>query len=277
MLFPKPSDCWPGSGRREVSEVSLEYDIPAAQYDAQLTSNPYDVLARAAFQNLVVRYVPGGSTLLDFGCGTGLDALQYAQQGYRVLAYDTSPGMMAGLERRCAASIVSGEVIPYSMDYQRFLDSFPQWPAPHAVVSNFAVLNLIPDLEPLFDAFARRLAPPGWVIFSVLNPIHWSKVRMPEWWRGLWKTDSGSPIFTAQPHTSYLHFLPRLLRAAPQFQMVGRANAGKLVRYDSAIPSRERLWWGQQAGVDPLQRALWHSPAYKLLGHFLFLVMRRDR
>ena len=254
----------------------MEYQVSAAQYDAQLTSNPYDVLARAAFRDLVARYVPKGSTLLDFGCGTGLDALQYAEQGYRVLAYDTSRSMMAGLERRCTARIAVDEVIPYLMDYPRFLDTFPQWPAPHAVVSNFAVLNLIPDLEPLFDSFARYLAPPGWVIFSVLNPIHWSKVKMPEWRRGLLKTRGGSRIFSTQPHISYLHFLPGLLRAAPQFRLVGRANAGKLVRYDSTIPSRERHWWGQ-TGVRPVDRVLWHSPAYKLLGHFLFLVLRRDR
>ena len=254
----------------------MEYQVSAAQYDAQLTSNRYDVLARAAFRDLVARYVPKGSTLLDFGCGTGLDALQYAQQGYQVLAYDTSRSMMAGLKRRCTARIAAGEVIPYFMDYPRFLDTFPQRPAPHAVVSNFAVLNLIADLEPLFDSFARHLAPPGWVIFSVLNPIHWSKVKMPEWWRGLLRTRSGSRIFSTQPHTSYLHFLPGLLRAAPQFHLVGRANAGKLVRYDSTIPSRERQWWGQ-TGVRPVDRVLWHSPAYKLLGHFLFLVLRRDR
>ena len=38
-----------------------------------------------------------GSTLLDFGCGTGIDALEYAQKGYRVLAYDNSPGMVGGI------------------------------------------------------------------------------------------------------------------------------------------------------------------------------------
>jgi hypothetical protein len=44
----------------------MEYDFPA-EYDAILMSNPYDVLARAAFADLVARYVPKGSTLLDFG------------------------------------------------------------------------------------------------------------------------------------------------------------------------------------------------------------------
>ena len=56
----------------------------------------------------MARIVPPESTLLDFGCGTGIDALHYAQQGYRVLAYDNSPGMVAQLEARCRTQFASG-------------------------------------------------------------------------------------------------------------------------------------------------------------------------
>jgi ubiquinone/menaquinone biosynthesis C-methylase UbiE len=66
----------------------------AADYDARLSGNPHNALARRAFVELVARHVPTGSTLLDFGCGTGLDALDHAHSGYRVLAYDNSPGML---------------------------------------------------------------------------------------------------------------------------------------------------------------------------------------
>jgi SAM-dependent methyltransferase len=232
----------------------------AAEYDARLTSNPYDVLARAAFVDLVARYVPAGSTLLDFGCGTGLDAHEYARRGYRVLAYDNSPGMIAELERRCQAEIASGAITPYAMDYSSFLNHLPQWPAPQAVVSNFAVLNLIPDLESLFDTLAQCLEPPGWVIVSILNPIHWSKLKAPR------------AIYLTQPYACYLHFVPAVLRAARRFRMVGRANAGKCVRYDST--EHERLWWGRSDSK--VERMLWHTAAHKLLGHFVFLVLRRD-
>src|SRR5260370_38351844 len=83
------------------------YDELAAHYDAHLT-NPHDALARAAFQDLVARYVAAGSTLLDFGCGTGVDAIEYARRGYRVLAYDKSAGMVSELERRCRNERTAG-------------------------------------------------------------------------------------------------------------------------------------------------------------------------
>ena len=239
----------------------------AAQYDAHLSGNPYNALARQAFVELVARHVPEGSTLLDFGCGTGLDAFDYAHRGYRVLAYDNSPGMLAQLQRRCQAEIAAGEITPCSVGYSSFLDRFPQWPGPQAVVSNFGVLNSIPDLAPLFDTFAQRLAPPGWMIVSILNPIHWKELKTPRWWRG-------SHIYATQPYTTYLHFVPAVRRAARSFQLVGRANAGALVRYDEA---GQRLWW-EEPGSDParLRRAIWRTPAHRLLGHFVFLVFRRD-
>jgi cyclopropane fatty-acyl-phospholipid synthase-like methyltransferase len=96
------------------------HDRLAAQSDSHLAAAPTNALARTAFRELVTRNVPAGATVLDFGCGTGLDALAYARSGYRVLAYDNSPGMVAQCQRRCAAEIASGTVTTYSMSYPVF-------------------------------------------------------------------------------------------------------------------------------------------------------------
>ena len=77
------------------------YDRLAPQYDAHMRRKTSDALARSAFVDLVAQHVTPGSTLLDFGCGTGMDALDYVRRGYRVQAYDHSPGMIAQLENRC--------------------------------------------------------------------------------------------------------------------------------------------------------------------------------
>jgi SAM-dependent methyltransferase len=260
----------------ESEQNAAFHDQLAGHYDSHLT-RPQDVLARAAFQSLVFRHVPAGSTLLDFGCGTGIDALEYAAKGYRVLAYDNSPGMARELERRCAKEIAKGKILPVSRDYQEFLHRWPDWPNPGAVTANFAVLNSIRDLSPLFEMFAGRLAPPGMVIVSVLNPVHWTKLREPRWWLRLAQARRRPVVHQVSPYVSYLHFIEHLQRAAPQFQLVGRANAGALVRYDEGLPQQQQLWWGTegpQAG--PWAQVLWSTPAYRMLGHFVFLVLRRD-
>lgn len=254
------------------------YDKVAAEYDAQMSLHPSDVLARQAFVDLVAQHVVSGSTLLDFGCGTGLDALEYVRRGYRVVAYDNSPGMMARLEQRCHAEIASGQIITSTGGYPSFLDAFPWSPRPNALVSNFAVLNLIRDLPPLFDTIARHLAPPGWVIVSMMNPLHWTRLRTSRWW-SLALRESGTPrLNLTRPYTSYLHFVKDVLRAAPQFHLVGRANAGAFVRYDAVARGKtESRWWSDSLSHDrPLRRLAWHSAAHKLLGHFVFLVLRRD-
>ncbi len=258
---------------------AVYYDALAPRYDAEVTTKPNDVLARHAFFDLVARHVEPGRTLLDFGCGTGLDADRYARRGYRVVAYDNSAAMMAELKRRCSTEVASGRVIPWSGNYSAFPDAFAHGPAAHAVVANFAVLNMIRDLAPLFTIFARHLAPPGWLIVSVVNPLRWQDLLTRRWWRGAMQYRRGEPRFHLTQHfVSYLHSVPALLRAAPQFRLVGRANAGAFVRYDASEPGDpRRLWWGP-AGSSPqrLKRAAWRTPASRFLGTFVFLVMRRD-
>jgi SAM-dependent methyltransferase len=145
------------------------------------------------------------------------------------------------------------------------------------VVANFAVLNSIRDPEPLFEAFAQRLAPPGWVIVSILNPIHWTKLRAPRWWLNSMRARGGPAVNLIQPYASYLHFVRGLARSARQFRLMGRANAGNLVRYDEILPEKTQLWWGKEdSRARPGSRVLWSTPAHRLLGHFVFLVFRRD-
>jgi ubiquinone/menaquinone biosynthesis C-methylase UbiE len=237
----------------------------APSYDAHLTGRPQDVLARAAFQDLVTRLVAPGSTLLDFGCGTGIDAIHYANLGYRVIAYDNSAGMIGELRRKGGSRCVES----FSFDYSEFTrDPFP-WPAPDAVVANFAVLNHIRDIDAWFDSIERNLAPRSWVIVSVLNPLHWTHLITPRWWRN--SLARGPRPHSTEPCTTYLHSIGSMVRAARGFHLVGRANSGSLVQYHTI--RGDETWWGEQRGS---RRLLWRTPARRLLGHFVFIVLRRD-
>ena len=53
------------------------HDELAPRYDAHVTNNACNILARQAFVDLATQCVSPGSTLLDFGCGTGIFLAAY--------------------------------------------------------------------------------------------------------------------------------------------------------------------------------------------------------
>ncbi|MDE3181039.1 MAG: class I SAM-dependent methyltransferase [Acidobacteriota bacterium] len=130
---------------------------------------------RDAFLASVAERVDPGNLLLDFGCGTGTDALWYAQNGYRVIACDNSAGMIEQLRIKCADQVSRGAIVPYCSDYETFLKLDLQ-PRLIAVVSNFAVLSLVSDLPRFFAALAGHVAPYGYAVVSALKPLFWEDI-----------------------------------------------------------------------------------------------------
>ncbi|HZL18894.1 MAG TPA: methyltransferase domain-containing protein [Polyangia bacterium] len=154
------------------------YDRLAPDYDQQL-SRPGDVWVRGAFQEFVRARLPPGARLLDFGCGTGTDAAWYAAQGYRVLAFDNSEGMIARLRVTCAAAIERHQVEPWRGPYESFGAELGAYGPIDAVAANFAVINVLPALGPWFAALARRLAPGSGLFLSALNPLSLGEISRP--------------------------------------------------------------------------------------------------
>jgi len=250
------------------------YDAIAPRYDAEVTTAARDRLARRAFVDLVAREVPAGGTIVDFGCGTGLDAQVYARLGYTVLAYDSSSGMLEQLALRCAGEIQAGRVriVPPGL---AALDAATEASPPRAIVANFAVLNMVKDLGPLCEWSARVLSSDGRLIVSLLNPWHWREVATWRWWREAARFSRQSPHRHLSRHfDSYFHFETDLLDAAHDFRVCGRARAGSMVRYspdDGSAP----LVWSDPALARPVVSLAWATPMSRLLGTFVFFALRR--
>lgn len=255
------------SEQAEFERNAAYHAALAEQYDLILAGDTRNHLARRAFRELVMRETRPGGTILDFGCGTGLDAQEYARSGYHVVAYDNSPGMMKQMRARCAGEIASGLITPYSMPYMQFLEAVRFWPEPDTVSANFAVLNSIPDPGRLFAAIADRMAPTGCVVVSILNPSHWTKIA---------RSVRHTRILATEPYTTYLHPVDKVSQSAARFRLAGRANAGAAVRYApvSSGGGRPVFWRGE--GPWRVKELLWRTPLYRLFGQFTFLLFRRN-
>jgi hypothetical protein len=99
--------------------------------------------------------------------------------------------MLDRLRDRCAASVANGRVLPVSGDLENLYAALPSFGDLAAVVANFGVVNLLPDLAQFTDLVAVRLPRVQAIILGVQNPLYLRDLRTGWWWRGLrrgWKT-----------------------------------------------------------------------------------------
>lgn len=158
--------------------------ITGAEYVRQITGRKSDRRARMAFQQLVLSLVAPGATVFDFGCGTGLDARCYAERGCIVRAYDVDAEMSEYFARHCEDFISAGRIKPETGPFQDFLCRDPGSRV-DLVTANFAPVNLVADLKPLFAKFHALTQPGGRVLISVLNPYFAGDLQYGWWWRKL--------------------------------------------------------------------------------------------
>jgi SAM-dependent methyltransferase len=165
--------------------------VSGAEYVRQITALESDRLARSAFQGLVLKLVPPGSALFDFGSGTGLDARVFAEQGHSVAAYDADPNMCEFFVEHCRDLIEAGRVSLVRGAYRDFLSCTRLGGrCVDLVTANFAPLNLIEDLRELFGKFNALTGPHGRVLASVLSPYFIGDWKYAWWWRNtlrLWR------------------------------------------------------------------------------------------
>jgi SAM-dependent methyltransferase len=250
------------------------FDAIATRYDELVSSDPRHAWVRDAFQSLVAETVAPGGWLLDFGCGTGTDALWYAGQGYRVIAYDNSAAMIAQLQTKCAAQIAKGEIVPYHAEYEEFLKRELR-PRPVAIVSNFAALSVIPGLSRLFAAWAEQLARPGYIIVSVLNPFFWEDMLRRSWWRDYIRSLGKGMIIRASRNRPdiYEHFPATLTAAAsPYLVKVRQLGVGAL----TGGAKTHQPWSAPKTLAERLERRFSSTCPIRAFGQFIFVVFQKS-
>jgi SAM-dependent methyltransferase len=157
-----------------------------------LSARAADRDARSAFRKTVLKVAPPRGRIFDFGAGPGEDAKFYAEQGFRVFAYDVDVEMCATLRVHCSEEIATERVTLIESSYDRILDGA----ALHdvcdidLVTANFAPMNLVPDPQKAFDTFRSIVAERGRLLLSVLNPSFIGDMRYRWFWTNrlrLWR------------------------------------------------------------------------------------------
>ena len=167
------------------------FDAIAADYDASFTDTPVGRAQRERVWHFLEQELAGwpGLKVLECNCGTGTDALWLARQGYRVLATDVAPQMVAvtqaktqqaGLKDRIETTVCSMQGIGTNPVINRS--------APFdLMLSNFGGLNcLSPDEIRQLNTNLQTVMAPG----AVLALVVMSRFS---WWETLYFLLKGKP------------------------------------------------------------------------------------
>lgn len=195
------------------------YDRIADGYDREIDTPQIREL-RACFWERAESLMPAGARLLDFGAGSGRDAEHFAARGHTVVAYDNSPGMLAVMERRCAAQVAQGSIVPVAGDLERVAGVLEALGPFDGVVSNLAVFSMVANLDPVFRLLGRIVRPGGRMLISIQNP--WCREDLGT--RRFWRALAGLPAHGVMRYASNelghtQRYLPLQLRRAarPEF------------------------------------------------------------
>ena len=126
------------------------YNSIAANYEAMMESDPANKIIRKMVSDEFKASVKEGM-ILDFGGGTGLDLPWLLENNYKVIFCEPSDGM-----RRIAIQNFQNPAIQFlennKTNVAAWNQSLPFSEKVDAVLANFAVINCIPDLKPLFKS-----------------------------------------------------------------------------------------------------------------------------
>ncbi|WP_266171416.1 class I SAM-dependent methyltransferase [Dyella subtropica] len=152
----------------QLLDTQRAFDSVAADYDGPRGNNELIQRMRLTLWDTVHSEVPSGCRLLDLGCGTGIDAVEFARRGFHVVATDWSPLMVERTRLRVAAAALQSRVTATHLGVQQLDQLEGEF---DGIYSNFGPLNCAPDLRAVAAECARLLRPGGTLFFSVMGRI----------------------------------------------------------------------------------------------------------
>jgi len=107
--------------------------------------------------------IPDGGSILDVNCGTGIDAIALAQQGYSVCGIVLAPKMV---ERARKKSVQPGLPVLFMVSSFERLEGMDS--SFDLALSNFGGLNCVERLDKVAEQTAARIKPRGHMVCVVM-------------------------------------------------------------------------------------------------------------
>jgi ubiquinone/menaquinone biosynthesis C-methylase UbiE len=136
------------------------FDAIARSYDQLWTMTAVGDVQRRAVWKFIDPLFQAGGSVLDLGCGTGVDAVHLQETGVQVYGIDSSPEMIGIAKRKGVDAHVCG-----LEDLATLRGSFD------GAISNFGALNCLASVSSAAKELARLIRSGGFVALCFLGRI----------------------------------------------------------------------------------------------------------
>lgn len=152
-----------------TEQVSEAFSKQASVFDKLNSENKLSEYLRSVYRKEVTSQLKPNSKILELNCGTGLDALFFAEQGHSILATDNAPGMLEQLNKKIEDSHLTKYIQTKRCSFHD-IDSIQEGPFDH-ILSNFGGLNCTNDLQDVLKKLSPLLSKNGKVTLMIMPKI----------------------------------------------------------------------------------------------------------
>jgi SAM-dependent methyltransferase len=138
--------------------AALAFDRIADSYDELFSNSSVGRAQRTAVWECAQQILTPRSRLLELNCGTGEDAIHFAEQGFEVTGCDISHAMVEQARRK-AFRASARDRIRFHVQATEAIADLPVRSPFSGAFSNFSGLNCVKDLDALAKALAPMLLP----------------------------------------------------------------------------------------------------------------------
>jgi ubiquinone/menaquinone biosynthesis C-methylase UbiE len=149
--------------------VSEAFSKQSVVFDSLNEENKISRYLRGLFRKEVLSQLKPQSEILELNCGTGLDAVFFAQHGHRVLANDNAKGMLEQLQKKIEANSLEKQIETLHCSFHD-VRSIKNRTFDH-IISNFGGLNCTEHLDDVLKQFSPLLKPGGKVTLMIMPRI----------------------------------------------------------------------------------------------------------
>lgn len=167
-----------------TEHVSKAFSQQSLIFDTIYRENLLSEYMRQQFRTELLKYLEKDAYILELNCGTGMDTVYFAEQGFKIFAIDNAPGMLQQLTHKVNTQQLQDHIEVQQCDFEQ-LERLQPRKFDH-IYSNFSGLNCTQHLDKVLQSFRPLLNPGGKVSLVIMPRVcPWENIMA---LKGKWQT-----------------------------------------------------------------------------------------